>query len=169
MLYEYLRQQFAFPRCEVQCRFCLMTPESASALLNSGVVPSGNLCLFFYWLNVLEWLIEICEESDGNIGSSPGVVESWILFLYSMESPVRHHPLIVHLCGFCCPETCSCGILMWSQHRWALSPISVISDIGLSLILELPISDWESGIRYYIGYRNEVHPISDIRHPYLIR
>ncbi len=28
-----------------------------------------------------------------------------------------------------------------SFHRWALSPISVISDIGLSLISELPISD----------------------------
>jgi hypothetical protein len=27
-------------------------------------------------------------------------------------------------------------------HRWALTPISVISDIGLSLISELPISDW---------------------------
>ncbi len=26
-------------------------------------------------------------------------------------------------------------------HRWALSPISVISDIGLSLISEFPISD----------------------------
>jgi hypothetical protein len=26
-------------------------------------------------------------------------------------------------------------------QRWALSPISVISDIGLSLISELPISD----------------------------
>jgi hypothetical protein len=27
------------------------------------------------------------------------------------------------------------------MHRWALSPISVISNIGLSLISELPISD----------------------------
>jgi hypothetical protein len=27
------------------------------------------------------------------------------------------------------------------DHRWALTPISVISDIGLSLISELPISD----------------------------
>jgi hypothetical protein len=27
------------------------------------------------------------------------------------------------------------------RHRWALSPISVISDIGLSLISELPISE----------------------------
>jgi hypothetical protein len=27
------------------------------------------------------------------------------------------------------------------KHRWALTPISVISDIGLSLISELPISD----------------------------
>ncbi len=26
-------------------------------------------------------------------------------------------------------------------HKWAVSPISVISDIGLSLISELPISD----------------------------
>ncbi len=26
-------------------------------------------------------------------------------------------------------------------HRWALTPVSVISDIGLSLISELPISD----------------------------
>jgi hypothetical protein len=26
-------------------------------------------------------------------------------------------------------------------HRWALSPISVISDIGLSLILDILISD----------------------------
>jgi hypothetical protein len=41
-------------------------------------------------------------------------------------------------------------------HRWALSPISVISDIGLSLISELPISDWESGVRHYIGYRNKL-------------
>jgi hypothetical protein len=48
-------------------------------------------------------------------------------------------------------------------HRWALSPISVISDIGLSLISELPISDWESGVRHYIGYRNKV--LSDIRYP----
>jgi hypothetical protein len=32
-----------------------------------------------------------------------------------------------------------CG--MGGLHRWALSPISVISDIGLSLISELPISD----------------------------
>jgi hypothetical protein len=49
------------------------------------------------------------------------------------------------------------------MHRWALSPISVISDIGLSLISELPISDWESGVRHYIGYRNKV--LSDIWYP----
>ncbi len=41
--------------------------------------------------------------------------------------------------------------------------MSVISDIGLSLISESPISDWESGVQHYIGYRNEV--LSDIRHP----
>jgi hypothetical protein len=54
------------------------------------------------------------------------------------------------------------------EHRWALSPISVISDIGLSLISELPISelpisDWESGVRHYVGYRNKL--LSDIRYP----
>jgi hypothetical protein len=43
------------------------------------------------------------------------------------------------------------SILRHQNHRWALSPISVISDIGLSLISELPISDWESGVRHYIG------------------
>ncbi len=48
-------------------------------------------------------------------------------------------------------------------HRWALSPISVISDIGLSLISELPISDWESAVRHYIGYRNKV--LSNIIYP----
>ncbi len=48
-------------------------------------------------------------------------------------------------------------------HRWALSPISVISDIGLSLKSELPISDWESGVWHYIGYRNKV--LSDTRYP----
>jgi hypothetical protein len=32
-------------------------------------------------------------------------------------------------------------ILEGKAHRWALSPISVISDIGLSLISELLISD----------------------------
>jgi hypothetical protein len=53
--------------------------------------------------------------------------------------------------------------LTCEKHRWALSPISVISDIGLSLISELPLSDWESRVRLYIGYRNEV--FSDIRHP----
>jgi hypothetical protein len=45
---------------------------------------------------------------------------------------------------------------MANVHRWALSPISMISDIGLSLISGLPISDLESGVRYYIGYRNKV-------------
>ncbi len=49
------------------------------------------------------------------------------------------------------------------HHRWALSPISVISDIGLSLISELPISDWESGVRHYIGYRNTV--LFDVQYP----
>jgi hypothetical protein len=44
------------------------------------------------------------------------------------------------------------------MYRWALNPISVISDIGLSLI-----SDWESGVRHYIEYRNKV--LSDIQYP----
>ncbi len=35
-------------------------------------------------------------------------------------------------------------------------PISVISDIGLSLTSESPISDWESEVWHYIGYRNKV-------------
>ncbi len=52
---------------------------------------------------------------------------------------------------------------MDETHRWALSSISVISDIGLSLISELLISDWESGVRHYIGYRNKV--LSDIWYP----
>ncbi len=34
--------------------------------------------------------------------------------------------------------TCRC---ITDEHRWALSPISVISDIGLSLISERPISE----------------------------
>ncbi len=51
-------------------------------------------------------------------------------------------------------------------HRWPLSPISTISDIGLSLISEPPISDWESGVWHYIGYRTKV--LSDIRHPFLV-
>ncbi len=41
-------------------------------------------------------------------------------------------------------------------HRWALSPICVISNIRLSLISESPISDWESRVRHIIGYRNKV-------------
>ncbi len=49
------------------------------------------------------------------------------------------------------------------RHRWVLSPISVISDIGLSLISELPISDWESGVRHYIRYRTNFFTISDIQ------
>jgi hypothetical protein len=43
----------------------------------------------------------------------------------------------------------------------------MISDIGLSLISELPILEWESGVRHYIGYRNKV--LSDIRHQNLNR
>ncbi len=66
-----------------------------------------------------------------------------------------------------CTKLCLLGLLKLCAryHRWALSPISVISDIGLSVISELPISDWESGVRHYIGYRNKV--LSDIRHPIL--
>jgi hypothetical protein len=41
---------------------------------------------------------------------------------------------------------------------WALSPISVISDIGLRLISEPE----ESEVRHYIGYRNK--HLSSIRH-----
>jgi hypothetical protein len=62
-----------------------------------------------------------------------------------------------------CSCPCQCQCIHVYIHRWALSPISVISDIGLSLISELPISDWESGVRHYIGYRNKV--LSDIRYP----
>ncbi len=40
------------------------------------------------------------------------------------------------------------GGFTWSHHRSALSLISLISYIGLSLISECPISDWESGVRY---------------------
>ncbi len=32
------------------------------------------------------------------------------------------------------------GNIYMLYHRWALTPISVISDIGLSLISDLPIS-----------------------------
>ncbi len=49
------------------------------------------------------------------------------------------------------------------DHRWALSPIFVISDIELSLISEPLISDWESEVRHYVGYRSKV--LSDIRYP----
>ncbi len=63
---------------------------------------------------------------------------------------------------WCFPCTSSPST-MSQLHRWAPSPISVISDIGLSLISELPISDWESGVRHYIGYRNKL--LSDIRYP----
>jgi hypothetical protein len=54
-------------------------------------------------------------------------------------------------------------------HRWALSPISVISDIGLSLK-----SDWKSGVWHNIAYWNTVlydirYPISHIQHPNLNR
>jgi hypothetical protein len=38
----------------------------------------------------------------------------------------------------------------------------VISDIGLRLTSELPISDWGRGVRHYIRYRNKV--LSDIRY-----
>jgi hypothetical protein len=49
---------------------------------------------------------------------------------------------------------------LYIYHSWALSPISVISDIGLSLILECPISNWRAlspdiGINFCL--------ISDIR------
>jgi hypothetical protein len=56
------------------------------------------------------------------------------------------------------------NVLLGLEHRWwALSPISVISDIGLSLMSESPISYWESGVRHYNGYRNKV--LSDIWYP----
>ncbi len=54
---------------------------------------------------------------------------------------------------FLCPTpyslTCCITIFrieVYHNHRWALSPISVISDIRLSLISELPISDCESRV-----------------------
>ncbi len=51
------------------------------------------------------------------------------------------------------------------DHRWALRPISPISDIGLSLLSEPPISDWRKReVWHYIGYHigMNFHPISDI-------
>jgi hypothetical protein len=55
------------------------------------------------------------------------------------------------------------------KHRWALSPIFVISDIGLILISELPISDEraESDIISDIGII--FYPISNIRHRHVYR
>jgi hypothetical protein len=55
------------------------------------------------------------------------------------------------------------------EHRWALSPISVISNIGLSLISESPISDWESKVRHYIDIGIKFYPITNIQHPLIIK
>jgi hypothetical protein len=62
-------------------------------------------------------------------------------------------------------QACSLNTLLYacSLNALALSPISVIRDIGLSLMSKLPISDWESGVRHYIRYRNKV--LSDIPYP----
>ncbi len=60
----------------------------------------------------------------------------------------------------------SCRILEKSLFRY---PISVISDIGLSLILESPISDWESEVWHYIDIGIKFYPISNIRHPLLLK
>ncbi len=60
----------------------------------------------------------------------------------------------------------------WSEnekvkfHRWALTPISVISDIGLSLISNVRYRTEELKVRHYIGYRNKL--LSDIRYPTLL-
>ncbi len=48
------------------------------------------------------------------------------------------------------------------KHRWALSPITVISYIGLSQISELPISDGESGVLHFIDIGIKFYSISDI-------
>jgi hypothetical protein len=49
------------------------------------------------------------------------------------------------------------------NHRWTLTPISVISDIGLSLISELRISDWRERSPTLYQYRNKL--LSDISYP----
>ncbi len=43
-----------------------------------------------------------------------------------------------------------------TPHRWALTPISMISDIGLSLISELLISDWRERSPTLFWYRNKL-------------
>jgi hypothetical protein len=45
------------------------------------------------------------------------------------------------VCGIVCRKLDGCVRETTYEHRWALSPISVISDIGLNLISELPITD----------------------------
>jgi hypothetical protein len=42
------------------------------------------------------------------------------------------------------------------DHRWPLSPISVTSDIGLSLISEYPTSDREISELSFIGYPTSI-------------
>jgi hypothetical protein len=54
------------------------------------------------------------------------------------------------------------GVYVTKNHSWALTPISVISDNGLSLISKLPIWTVESGVPHYIGYIINLCPISDM-------
>ncbi len=55
-------------------------------------------------------------------------------------------------------------LLVTYLHRWALTPIPVISDIGLSLISERPISDWSAQSPTLYRILNKV--LSNIRHKY---
>jgi hypothetical protein len=84
--------------------------------------------------------------------------DSFLVSFRNQDLPIRE----ISISGFRFLQQLTVIIITWF-HRWALSPISVIGDIGLSLIQELPISDWESRVRHYIGYRIKV--LSDIRYP----
>ncbi len=105
---------------------------------------------FDNWTNILKWPIKITTTQGSLLDSNP-----WSSHQESSILPLRYNDFQI-----------SCQILDKTLF-WYL--ISVISDIGLSLISESPISDWESEVRHYIRYRNKVLSLSNIRHPALLK
>ncbi len=107
----------------------------------------------------------ICAVPTYATGSS-------VLVTQNVQKNIIILSFVVRTIGLVSPSSTQLGEIGFvypGWHRWALSPISVISDIGLSLISELRYRTEraESDIMSDIGIK--FYLISDLQHPHLNR
>jgi hypothetical protein len=116
--------------CAIRCSLPFSFRSSPAISCSSSLLGSISK-LSYSWASSTILPADACSISSWSL--------LWCMYPDSSRKLIQVQGVMASLLSLFQPYLLKTGF-----HRWALSPISVISDIGLSLISERPISDWRA-------------------------